>query len=135
MADLFLRNLIRAFTNGAQPKYALRAAKFGYFNGGTVAQITNKSTGVTLNALCGQITLNNANLANITPVTFTLTNNFIDLGDYVAVQHVSGGTVGPYFCNAIAAAGSANITVEQVSGGGLAEAIVLQFFVFGAATA
>jgi hypothetical protein len=45
--------------------------------GGTVTQATTKSTGVTLNKITGQITMNNASLAAGTLVSFTLTDSTI----------------------------------------------------------
>jgi hypothetical protein len=104
--------------------------------GGTVVQTTDKSTGVTLDKLCGTITMDGAALAANTVVSFTLTNSFIAVGDYVMVQHVSAGTLGSYNCSAIAAAGSATISVRNnQSVASLGEAIVLQFAVIKAVTA
>ena len=46
----------------------------GPTTGGTVTQATNKTTGVTLNAASGQITMNGAELAGAAEATFTVTN-------------------------------------------------------------
>jgi hypothetical protein len=107
---------------------------FGYSAGagGTVTQATSKSTGVTLNELTGNITMNNAFLAANGRVSFTLTNSEIAAEDYVAVQHVSAGTVGAYACCAVAAAGSATITVAKSADASASEAIVLKFLVIKA---
>lgn len=102
--------------------------------GGTVTQATNKSTTVVLNKLVGTITMNNASLANITPVTFTFTNSFIAAGDYLDIKHVSAGTIGPYVVTANEGAGSASVTVYQSSGGALSQAIVLKFAVIKSQT-
>jgi hypothetical protein len=98
--------------------------------GGTVTQLTSKATTVILQKVTGQITLNNANLASLAIVSFTLTNALIEAGDFVHVQHISGGTVGSYLVQAQPAAGSANVTVTNITGGGLAEAIVLQYYIY-----
>ena len=103
--------------------------QFGYASGaqGTVTQATSKSTGVTLNKSCGQITMNGAALGATTNVTFTLTNSAIGLRD-VLILNVSGGTTGSY--NAWVsdlAVGSASITVRNITGGSLSEAIVINF--------
>jgi hypothetical protein len=98
--------------------------------GGTIVQATSKATGVALPKVTGQITMNNANLASLAIVSFALTNALIEAGDYVHVQHISAGTVGSYLVQAQSAAGSANVTVTNITGGGLAEAIVLQFYVY-----
>ena len=110
--------------------------KIGYATGagGTVAQATSKSTGVTLNELTGQITLNNAALAANTTVSFTLTNSQIAAGDLLILNHVSGGTAGAYHLNAQAAAGSASINVRNITAGSLGEAIVIAFAVFKGVT-
>lgn len=101
----------------------------GYGNGGTVTQLTNKATGVTLSTPTGNITMHNAALAADTVVSFVLTNTLIEANDYVLVQHVSAGTAGAYNCTALAAAGSATINVRNLTAGSLGEAIVLKFIV------
>lgn len=113
-----------------------RALPLGYGagSGGTVTQATNKSTGVTLDTLTGQVTLNNAALAASTTVSFTLTNSQIAAGDLLVLNHVSAGTAGAYTLNAQAAAGSASINVRNVTAGSLSEAIVIGFAVVKAAT-
>ena len=99
--------------------------------GGVVTQATNKATAVTLNKMTGQITLNAASLNSVTPVTFILNDSFIAANDIIICNHFSAGTVGPYRITAQpTGAGTANITVSQDSGGALAEAIVVQFFIF-----
>jgi hypothetical protein len=109
---------------------------FGYGSGagGTVTQATNKSTGVTLNTRCGQITMNGALLAANTAVSFTLTNSQIAASDVVIMNNASGGTLGAYFFGARCAAGSATITVRNLTAGDLSEAIVLSFAVIKAST-
>ena len=110
----------------------LSGAGIGYTapsTGSTVTQQTSKSTGVTLNAGVGQITMNAANLATLTNVAFTLTNSVIAANDMVIVQHLSGGTLGSYSVYAAPGAGSATITLRNLTAGGLAEAVVIQFAV------
>lgn len=102
--------------------------------GGTVTQATSKSTGVTLNKITGQITMNNAALAASTTVSFTLTNSLIASTDLVILNHVSGGTAGSYTLNAQPGSGSASINVRNVSLGSLGEAIVIGFAVIKSAT-
>jgi len=94
---------------------------------GAVTQLTSKSTGVTLNASAGQITMNAASLATVTNVTFTLTNSVLSAKD-VLILNVTNGTSGAYNCWVSSmAAGSATITLRNISGGSLAEAVVLNF--------
>ena len=96
---------------------------------GTVTQLTDKSTAVTLNKSAGRITMNNASLTTATNATFTLNNSFISAHDTVILT-ISGGqaTPGSYnvFANALAA-GSVSITLRNISGGTLSEAIVINF--------
>ena len=100
----------------------------GPTDGGTVTQATNKSTGVTLNTESGQITMNNAALADAAEVSFTVTNSKIAATDVVVACHGSAGTAGAYIVSANAiAAGSFAITVSNVSGGSLSEAIVINY--------
>lgn len=95
---------------------------------GTVTQQTSKSTGVTLNKSAGQITMNNAALANVTNVTFTLTNSTISAKDVVMLSVASGATAGGYNCWVSSkVTGSCTITVRNISGGSLSEAVVINF--------
>ena len=96
----------------------------------TVTQATSKSTGVTLHAPCGQITLNNAALAASTSVGFTFTNNMIDVNDFIDVQITSGGTVASYVVGVDSvAAGQCTVHLRNVSAGSLGEALVITFIV------
>lgn len=96
--------------------------------GGTVTQITSKATGVTLNKICGAITLNNAALGAVTAVTFAVTNSACAVGDIIVVNHSSAGTNGAYLVKGgLAAAGSFTITVYNNTVGILSEAIVVSF--------
>ncbi|MPZ70944.1 MAG: hypothetical protein GEU71_15685 [Actinobacteria bacterium] len=105
-------------------------------DGGAVTQLTNKSTGVTLNTHSGQITMNAAELAAAAEATFTVTNSTIAATDVVIVNHASAGTGGAYAVGITAvAAGSFDITVTNLSAGALSEAIVINFVVIhGAAS-
>lgn len=98
--------------------------------GGTVTQLTNKATGVTLNTQSGAITMNAAALAAAAEVTFIVTNSQCGANDLPYAVHKSAGTAGAYSveCNTVAA-GSFRITVGNWSAGSLSEAIVLQFLI------
>jgi hypothetical protein len=103
--------------------------KLGYSSGGgTVTQATSKTTAVTLNAKSGQITMHNGALADDATAAFTLTNSFIGQYDVVIINVASVGTVGAYQLTVGAvAAGSCSISVLNVSGGSLSQAIRLNF--------
>jgi len=114
---------------GAQ--YILSDEQLGYTAAaqGTVTQATDKSTAVTLNKPAGRITMNNAALNTATNATFTLNNSFISANDTVILT-ISGGqaTPGSYnvFANALSA-GSVSITLRNISGGSLSEAVVINY--------
>ena len=106
--------------------------ELGYASGaqGAVTQGTSKSTGVTLNASMGQITMDNATLNTLTNVTFTLTNNLISVKDVIILNVGSGATSGAYNCwISSMSAGTCTITVRNISGGNLSEAVVINFAV------
>ena len=114
---------------GAQ--YLLSDEQIGYTAAaqGAVTQATNKTTAVTLNKPAGVITMNNASLATATNATFTLNNSFISANDTVILT-ISGGqaTPGSYnvFANSLTA-GAVSITLRNISGGSLSEAVVINF--------
>jgi hypothetical protein len=117
----------------------IRGADFVYVDGelgytaaaqGQVTQQTNKSTAVTVNKSAGQITMNGAQLNAATNVTFTLNNSAIGANDVVVLSVASGATAGAYNCWVSSkATGSCTITVRNISGGNLSEAIVINFAV------
>ena len=116
---------------GAQ--YVLADEQIGYTAAaqGTVTQATSKSTAVTLNKPAGRITMDAASLATATNATFTLNNSFISANDTVILT-ISGGqaTAGSYnvFANSLGT-GTVSITLRNISGGTLSEAIVINFAV------
>jgi len=102
---------------------------------GTVTQATDKSTGVTLNKSAGRITMNNAALASNTAVSFTMTNSLISTNDTIIVNVSGGGTAGAYttYISSMTS-GSAVITLRNMSGGSLSEAVILNFAIIHGAS-
>ncbi len=101
----------------------------GYSNGsgGTITQAGNKTNGVTINKITGQITMNAANMNTGTTVKFTVTNSTVSATDVPFVA-ISGGTASSYLISVVrVAAGSFDIAVANNSGGPLAEALVINF--------
>lgn len=95
---------------------------------GTVTQATDKTTGVTLNKSAGRITMNAASLAANTAVSFTLTNSLISANDAIIVNVSGGGTAAAYTTYVSSmTAGSAVLTLRNLTGGALAEAVILNF--------
>ena len=106
---------------------------YGTGAGGAVTQATSKSTGVTLSTICGAITMNAASLAATTTVGFTLTNTLIAATDVVVVSIKSGATANSYHLQVAAtAAGTCLIELRNVTGGALAEAVVINFAIMKA---
>ena len=116
---------------GAQ--FVLADEQIGYTAAaqGTVTQATDKSTAVTLNKPAGRITMNGASLNTATNATFTLNNSFISANDTVILT-ISGGqaTAGSYnvFANNLGT-GTVSISLRNISGGSLSEAVVINFAV------
>ena len=109
---------------------------YGTGAGGTVSQSGNKSGGVTLNKPSGQITMQNNNLAADTSVSFTFTNSTIGTYDLLLLNIVGGVvTPGAYNLDANCTTGSATVTVRNITGGTLGEAIVLRYAVIRGAIA
>ena len=111
-------------------------AEIGYSTAAqtAVTQLTSKSTGVTANTSAGQITMNAASLATVTNVTFTLTNSLLSAKDVIIVNVASANaTAGAY--NAWVSsmlAGSATITLRNITAGPLLEAVVINFAIIHA---
>jgi hypothetical protein len=106
--------------------------------GGTATQGagSGKATTVTLNRVCGQITMDSATLNAGASVTFTLSNTAIAATDLVHVNIASGATADSYETQVAAVtANSCNIQLRNVSAGNLSEAVVLNFAVIKSVTA
>lgn len=98
---------------------------YGTGAGGTVTQLTSKSTAVTLNKPTGQINMNNATLAAGASVTFQLTNSII-YSVYVlninAYNNLSYRVESVYTTN-----GGAGIRVTNITASALSEELVLTY--------
>lgn len=104
--------------------------------GGSVTQGTSKTTGVTLNAKAGVITMHNAALDAAAVVQFTLTNSAISGTDVVVANQGTGGTAGSYQATCVdVGAGSAIFRVVNTSGGSLSEAVTVNFVVIDSTAA
>jgi hypothetical protein len=116
----------------ADPEFTtcFASEQIGYATGaqGVVTQLTSKSTGATLNKSAGRITLNNEALASNTAASFTLTNNLISANDVIITNVSGGGTAGAYTTYVSSmTAGSAVITLRNMSAGSLSEAVIINF--------
>lgn len=129
---------VSSYTDSREPaQYSGAATPVGYSTGagGTVTQGTSKSTGVTLNKRCGEITMHNATLNAATAVGFTLTNSEIEAGDVIIANIVSGATANAYTLTVDArAAGSCRLSLNNRSASNLGEAVVIAFAVIKGST-
>ena len=100
--------------------------------GGTVTQITSRTTGVTLNKTTGAITLFSA-AGSTTAATFTVTNSTVAATDVIILNQKSGTDLYDLMVTAVAA-GSFNITF-RTTGGTTTETPVFNFAVIKAVAA
>ena len=117
-----------------------RPAGLGYGTGagGSVIQLTSKSTAVTLNKPSGRIVTNSASMAADQIVTFRIFNNLITTQDSIIITELFpiGGVANKYLIKAIIDAdGSALIYIKNTYGSTLAEAIYIKFEIIKGAIA
>ena len=106
---------------------------------GTVTQLTDKATGVTLNKAAGRITMNNAALAAGTAVSFILTNSTISINDTIIVcvsSNTTGSAAGAYTTYvSYLAAGSALITLRNLTAAtSYSEAVIINYSIIHGAS-
>lgn len=101
-------------------------------SGGAVTQITSRTTGVTVNAPSGAITLVSA-AGSTTPATFTVTNSSVAATDVVVLSQKSGTDKYDLSVSAVGA-GTFDITFNTKSGT-TTEQPVINFAVIKAAAA
>jgi hypothetical protein len=104
--------------------------------GGTVTQITSRSTGVTLSKITGKIQTHTTSLAAGASASFTVTNTTVAIGDVVVVAIRSGQTNKETSVAVTAvAAGSFEVTVfNRHASTAEVGAIVINFAVIKAVT-
>jgi hypothetical protein len=129
-----LNRPLNVFTNGLTSSSATAGIGYTTGAGNTATQATNKTTAVTLNNVCGEITLAAGALAAGAANTFVLTNSAVGNADVMIINHVSGGTIGAYVFNAACNTGTANITVTNITSGSLNQEPKIRFAVIKGAT-
>jgi hypothetical protein len=123
-----------------QPEAALAGGiGYGSGKGGAVTQLTNRTTGVTLNAICGTITTNNTSLGAELAASFVVTNNKVAIGDVVLLSQQSGA-IGVMTTVEVIATAAGSFTIAVMNGNaaaGVAEtgAILINFVVIKATNA
>lgn len=108
---------------------------YGTGSGGTVTQLTSKSTGVTINKTNGQIISHNASLAATSEVAFTVTNSTVAATDVIILSKASGGASTKYdlYIGAVAA-GSFDVVIRNVTSTSGSDALTINFAVIKAVT-
>jgi hypothetical protein len=105
---------------------------------GTVTQLTDKSTAVTLNKSAGRITMNNAALAGGAVALFTLNNSLISANDTIIVcvsSTTTGSTAGAYTTYVSnMTTGSCVIALRNLSATSYSEAVVINYSVIHGAS-
>ena len=112
-----------------------KASGIGYSAGasGAVAQLTDRSTGVTLNSLCGSITTNATSLAAAAEASFVVTNSRVKVNDVVIVAARSGQSAGTSVPHVTAIAdGSFTVTLTNLGAGADTGAMIINFAVIKA---
>jgi len=121
------------FGGGLKSSHATGGVGYSTGAGGAVTQITNRSTGVTLNTVCGTITTDNTSLAAEGNADFIVTNSAVAIGDVIILSIHSGQEGGNTSAAVITvAAGSFTIQVSNNNAaGGTAEtgAMLINFVV------
>jgi hypothetical protein len=121
----------------AQSLFNSPSYPMGYGNGAgaSVTQGTSRTTDVTVNAVCGQITLFSATTTVSTFASFTVTNSAVAATDVVIINIGSGATADRYNVTVTAvAAGSFRVQIHNVVAVTVAEAPVLNFAILNAVT-
>jgi hypothetical protein len=114
--------------------------QLGYAVGaqGTVTQLTDKATGVTLNKSAGRITMNAAALAGGAVVSFILTNSLISTNDVVIVNvssNTTGSAAGAYTTYvSYMSAGTCLISLRNLSATSYSEAVIINFAILHGAS-
>lgn len=132
----YTNQIERARIDGAGLITANNSTGFGYGagSGGTVTQATSKSTAVTLNKPSGQITMHDAALSASATATFTLSNSAISNADNLLLTVRSEFGPDKYALRYSVGTGDALISLVNISGGSLSEAVVINFAVIKGAT-
>jgi len=134
-----MSNSIASGVAYADPEFTTcyASAEIGYTAAaqGTVTQLTDKTTAVTINKSMGRITMANAALAGNTAVSFTMNNSLISTNDTIIVNISGGATTGAYTTYVTSmTAGSAILTLRNLTGTSYSEAVILNFSIIHGAS-
>ena len=103
---------------------------YGTGSGGTVTQLTSKSTAVTLNKPCGQIVMNNAALVAGASVTFQLVNSSISVYDTLVCNLLGISYLSSYSITCVGTGnGYAYFSLKNNTGSNISDAVQFGFSV------
>lgn len=126
------------FTVGGAIVSTSNSGGIGYTTGagGTVTQITSRTTGVTINKICGAITTDTTSLAAGATAKFTVTNSSVVATDVIALSIKSGTTTDQTDVNVQGvAAGSFDVVVaNRHASTAETGAIIINFAIINAVT-
>lgn len=112
------------------------ALGYGVGAGGSVTQLTSKSTAVTLNKPSGQITMHNEALVGGGQVTFNLNNSLLNITSNLLINTRAGTSLRAYRLGVEQIGnGVAIITLTNTSGTTLSQNVLLKFDIIQGATA
>lgn len=104
-------------------------------SGGTVTQLTSKTTGVTINKLCGQIVMNNSVLNASSNCVFRVNNSLVTPQDVVIITPSNMASEAYELHVTFVSAGLFDIRVTNYSLSNLSETLVINFAVIKGVTA
>lgn len=125
-----------AVSNVSMTNVSGRFVELGYAPGvgATVTQSGAKTAAVSINALCGTITMDAATLNRVTGVSFTMNNSRLDGTDAIIANIAANATSAAYTLTVSKiAAGSAQFSLYNLlSGTDLSEAVQIRFAIIKA---
>ncbi len=114
-------------TQGLRSTSPIYGLGYGAGSGGTVTQLTSKSTAVILNKPSGQIIMNNAALAAGSSVIFTLNNSLLSELDILCLTMKWVSSINYHIEQAAVGATTSLIRVTNISSLSLSEALQINF--------
>ena len=119
----------KSFTGNLLVTSSTAALGYGTGAGGTVTQLTSKTTSVTLNKPTGIITMNSAALAAGAYEIFIFNNSLITTNDNLTLTiisgDISGGSYNVWISNITA--GAAYIAIKNITAASRSEALTIKF--------
>lgn len=118
-----------AATGGVTSSSATAGVGYATGAGGAVTQITDASTAVTLNKVCGQITTVALTTAGAAEEAFVCNNSTVDANDVIAVSTTYAGGGKPIVFVTNVGAGVFTVNITNVSASALDAVLVVNFTV------